>query len=149
MSRHSPDGSFGVVGSTVTPLSTPLRSRVLRRGGTFLTQQVGGRNLADLIEQFGGRPQFPDITLNRLSTQLRGAGFTIGDAQEHRLATRFDNVGALVCSTSERCPTMDGAGFSVAKYRRELLALQAQLDSGAPLSFTSRRFLVKCALAPA
>ena len=120
---------------------------MLRRGGTFLTQQVDGRNLADLIEQFGGRPQFPDITLNRLSTQLRGAGFTIGDAQEHRLATRFDDVGALVYYL--RAVPWTVPGFSVAKYRRELLALQAQLDSGAPLSFTSRRFLIRATLAPA
>ncbi len=45
---------------------------------------------------------------------------------------------------------MDGSELIV---RHDLgaveVALQAQLDSGAPLSFTSRRFLIRATLGPA
>lgn len=142
-----PDGSFDLVLDRHTAFDAAEVARLLRPGGTFLTQQVDGRNLADLIARFGARPQFLDITLDRLSDQLRQAGLSIEDAREHRLATRFDDVGALVYYL--RAVPWTVPGFSVAKYGRELLALQAQLDSGMPLSFASRRFLIRATRAPA
>jgi SAM-dependent methyltransferase len=135
-----PDRSFDLVLDRHTAFDAAEVARVLRPGGTFLTQQVDGRNLADLIERFGAQPQFPDITLERLSGQLRGAGFVIDDARDQRLVTTFDDVGALVYYL--RAVPWTVLGFSVATHRRELLALQAQLDAGAPLAFTSRRFLI-------
>lgn len=129
-----PEGSFDLVLDRHTAFDAAEVARVLRPGGTFLTQQVDGRNFADLIERFGASPQFPDVTLDRLSEQLGHAGFTIEDARDHTLATRFDDVGALVYYL--RAVPWTVPEFSVARYRRELLALRRSSMPGArcPLS---------------
>jgi hypothetical protein len=95
----------------------------------------------DLIERFGGHPQFPRVNLERLTSDLRVAGFDLQEQRDQRLVTRFEDVGALVFYL--RAVPWTVPGFSVTTHRRELLALQAQLDSGAPLTFTSRRLLIR------
>jgi len=83
----------------------------------------------------------PRSVSDRLTYSLRVAGFDLQEQRDQRLLTRFEDVGALVyylCAVPWTVP-----GFSVTTRRRELLALQAQLDSGAPLSFTSRRLLIR------
>jgi len=139
-----PDRSFDLVLDRHTAFDAAEVARVLRPGGTFLTQQVDGRNLADLIKHFGAQPQFPDITVDRVSVDLRRSGFVIEDARDHRLLTRFDDVGALVYYL--RAVPWTVPGFSVATHRGELVALQAQLESGGQLSFASRRFLIRATL---
>jgi len=136
-----PEASFDLVLDRHTAFDAAEVARVLRPGGTFLTQQVDGRNFADLIERFGASPQFPDVTLEQLSDQLGQAGFTIENARDQILTTRFDDVGAIVYYL--RAVPWTVPEFSVARYRRKLLALQVQLDAWGPLSFTSRRFLIR------
>src|SRR3989338_5452481 len=54
--------------------------RVLSSGGIFLTQQVDGRNLKDLMKEFGAKPKWEFNTLTHVTKQLKNAGFEILEA---------------------------------------------------------------------
>jgi hypothetical protein len=68
--------------------------RVLRAGGTFLTQQVGSENDRELRERFGSYQASPDAA-DPYAAQLRAAGFEIAQARESRTQKSFRDVGAV------------------------------------------------------
>jgi len=115
--------------------------RVLRAGGVFLTQQVGGDNLADLGGCFGTKSVWPNNTLDRIAQQLRAMGFDIRRGEEWRGPVTFLDVGALVYFL--RAVPWVVEGFDVDSHLGSLKALQARLDSGRPLQFTYTRFLIE------
>jgi len=71
-------------------------ARVLRAGGTYLTQQRGDGD-DDLLRAFD-RPihEGPDFDLAFAIAQLEGAGFRIVRGEESDATVRFFDVGALV-----------------------------------------------------
>ena len=58
--------------------------RVLKPGGVFLTQQVGGDNLDDLTAAFGARLAYPDNTLERTVEAFAALGCDLELAQAWR-----------------------------------------------------------------
>ncbi len=72
-------------------------ARVLRPGGTFLTQQAGGLNEVELNDVLGGAVD-PSLspTLNEYVAQLEQAGLEVLEAQEAFPAKRYLDVGAVV-----------------------------------------------------
>lgn len=58
--------------------------RILKPGGVFLTQQVGGDNLADLTSAFGAQLPYPDNTLARVREAFAALGAEIRRAEEWR-----------------------------------------------------------------
>lgn len=115
--------------------------RILRPGGTFLTQQVGGDNLADLTAAIGASLAYPDNTLARVSGELVSLGCEIRRAEEWRGDVEFVDVGALIYFL--RAVPWVVQGFDVDRHLSELEALQAELDEGRPLRFTYSRFLIE------
>ena len=71
-------------------------ARVLRQGGTFLTQQAGGLNEVELNDVLGGGVD-PCLspTLDEYVAQLERAGLDVLEAQEAFPAKRYFDVGAV------------------------------------------------------
>lgn len=112
--------------------------RVLRPGGWFVTQQVDGRNLADLAAVFGAGPAYPSVTLENLCREAQQAGLIIEREEQWSGPIRFDSVDTLV-SYLRFMPWQLPEGFSIDGYRDELMALDQQEE---PLEFTERRFII-------
>jgi SAM-dependent methyltransferase len=123
-------------------LNGPEIARVLRPGGVFLTQQVGGGNLADLTRLFGASvAPGGDNTLDGVSAQLEAAGLAIMHGEAWTGRQSFSDVGALVYFL-KAIPWV-APGFGVATHRNILNRLQARLESEDSLSFSISRFLVE------
>jgi len=115
--------------------------RVLKRGGVFLTQQVGGDNLADLVETFGAELTFPQMTLERNAGELERLGCELRRAEPWRGPVTFADVGALVYFLTAVPWVVEG--FDLERHLDVLASLEAQRAAGQPLTFNSTRYLIE------
>jgi SAM-dependent methyltransferase len=69
--------------------------RVLKPGGTFLTQQVGGENEAELNKALGVGPPYKSPTLDAYVEQLVAPGFEVRQAREAFTCRRYLDIGAV------------------------------------------------------
>lgn len=133
LNRHESFDAFEVV-------------RVLRPGGVFLSQQVGGRDLAELNQQLAAPPHtYTDWTLEAATRQVTAAGLWVLGSGEELLEATFRDVGAIVgllLITPWVVP-----GFTVDAYRPQLQRLHQHLHHG-PLTVHAHRFylLAQCPL---
>ena len=116
-------------------------ARVLTPGGTFLTQQVHGQTLLDLLTLFSATPPWPDATPARYLPLIAQAGLELVDVREYTGAETFADVGALVYFL-KAIPWLV-PDFSVATHTAPLLELQARVIRGEPLRFTTRGYLIE------
>lgn len=137
------DGSFDLVLSRHGGFRSAEMHRILKAGGTFLTQQVGGDNLADLTAEFGAKLPFPDNTMERRRQEFAALGCEIRRAEEWRGPVRFFDVGAIVYFLKAIPWIVDR--FDVPRHQDTLARLQARVDQGEPLQFTYTRFLIEVA----
>lgn len=117
--------------------------RVLKPGGTFLTQQVGAENDRELVELLLDPPPplpFPKQYLSIAAQQLDGCGFTILDAQEAFRSISFRDVGALVWFA--RIIEWEFPGFSVGKCLDGLRKAQQILDQNGVIEGRTHRYLL-------
>jgi len=109
-------------------------ARVLRPGGVFLSQQVGGRDLAELNQQLAAPPHtYTDWTLDAATRQVTAAGLRVLDSGAELVEATFRDVGAIVrllLITPWAVP-----GFPVDAYRPRLQRLHEYLNRG-PLTCT-------------
>ncbi|CAN5660001.1 class I SAM-dependent methyltransferase [soil metagenome] len=117
--------------------------RVLKPGGRFITQQVGGRNNRDLNDLFETAPGIddPSWNLERASREVIGANFQIADRREAFPAARFYDIGALVFYL--RAIPWQIAGFSVEAFRGKLFELHLLIESQGWLETSEHRFLIE------
>ena len=134
------DGEFDTVLNRHSAFRTAEVFRILKTGGTFLTQQVGGGNLNDLVKEFDVVPQYKEWTLETITRQIRDAGFTIKEAREWVGKVEFKDVGAVVYFLKAIPWVIQD--FSVDNNLRHLEGLQRKVDRGEKLTFTQVRFLV-------
>lgn len=133
--------SFDLILNRQGHVNAPQIARCLRPGGRFLTQQVGGGNLADLAALFRGPAPGLENSLSSVSADLTANGLRLvrGEAWTGRQA--FLDVGALVYFL-KAIPWIV-PGFSLDTHAAALEALQDRTDASAPLSFTIERFLIE------
>lgn len=113
------DGEFDLVINRHESFDPVEVQRILQPGGCFLTQQVGGRNLAAINAALGTPPPaHSSWSLEPATQRLRENGFVIERAQEAMVETRFSDIGALVGFL--RVITWQVPGFSVERYRDQL-----------------------------
>lgn len=136
-----PDQAFDLVLNRHGGFRAAEMHRILKPGGVFLTQQVGGDNLADLTAAFGTTLPYPDNTFAKVREALVGLGFEIRTAEEWRGPVNFHDVGALVYFLKAIPWVIQG--FDLARDRDVLEALHAGLAAGRPLQFTYTRFLIE------
>jgi hypothetical protein len=103
--------------------------RILTRGGSFVTQQVGGRNNIGLNEWLQGEravKQLYPLDLDRAVQIFTETGFQIVDAQEVFPQTTFADIGAVVYYL--RAIPWQVRDFTVASYRDRLLAMHDHIQ---------------------
>jgi SAM-dependent methyltransferase len=135
------DTSFDLILSRHEAFEPVEIARVLTPGGVFLTQQVDGRSLAELLRLFDASPQWPHVTLEPLSGGLRTAGLVIEDGREWwgRMVVR--DVGALVYFLA--VVPWEVPGFTVAKFERVLVDLHRRIERDGTIEFPMGRFLIR------
>jgi len=114
--------------------------RILSKGGVFLTQQVEGTNLDDLMRVFGAKPKWPSNTLENLKKYLIKAGFKIKIAKKWSGKMTFKDVGAVVYFLKAIPWLVDN--FSVKTYLPCLKKLQKKIDKDKKLAFSEKRFII-------
>jgi SAM-dependent methyltransferase len=134
------DASFDLVLNRHGGFRVAEMHRILKPGGVFLTQQVGGDNLADLTQVFGTNLPYPDNILAQVRAALTALGFEVRRAEEWRGPVTFADVGAVVYFL-KAIPWVV-RGFDVVRNVEALRKLQAELTAGRPLRFTYTRFLI-------
>jgi SAM-dependent methyltransferase len=134
------DGEFDVVLNRHSAFRVTEVFRIMKTGGAFLTQQVGGGNLNDLLKEFDATPQDKDWTLGTATKQIRDAGFSIKEAEEWTGKVEFKDVGAIVYFLKAIPWVVQD--FSVDNNHHHLERLQRKIDRGEKLTFTQVRFLV-------
>jgi SAM-dependent methyltransferase len=130
-----PGASFDLVVSRHEEYDPAEVGRVLKPGGVFITQQVGGRDLAEINEALQGPPhQYRSYDLAFARDDLAQAGFEILDAREERYPATFADLGALVLML--RITPWHVPGFTAEKYGDRLRELPM------PFRVTCHRFLL-------
>lgn len=138
-----PDGYFDMVLNRHGAYSAPEIARVLKKGGLFITQQVGARNDRDLVhllqpelEEFPFSEQWRDTAAEKFSA----TGFDIIDSGEYFGPVRFFDTGALVWFA--RILPWEFTGFSVEKCFDRLMEAQRILDEIGAIEGTIHRFML-------
>ena len=135
------DGEFELVLNRHSGFNPREVARILAAGGTFLTQQVHGLWVEDLLALFDARPQWPNATPGMYIPELESARLGIIQAEEWSGRLVFTDVGAIVYYL-KAVPWLV-PGFSVETHLQNLLNLQHRLESGQQLAFTARKYLIE------
>ncbi|MEV5891820.1 class I SAM-dependent methyltransferase [Nonomuraea fuscirosea] len=132
--RSFPDGSFDLIINRHGSYDPHEPHRLLTPGGTFLTQQVGGRDLEEINAALGGPPhEDRSWNLDTAATDLN-----VTWSQEGSFTTTFHDIGALVLFL--RVIPWQVPDFDVHTYEPELRALHDSMKRGHPLHTTAHRF---------
>jgi len=135
------DATFDLVHSRHEEYTPAELRRVLRPGGTFVTQQVGGSDLEELNAALGGPPhEFRHFDLAYATAELERGGFEILDGREERIPSRFHDIGAVALML--RITPWHIPGFTVEAYEERLRELHARLSAGEPLAVHTHRFVI-------
>lgn len=142
-----PDHMFDMVVSRHESYLPAELRRVLVPGGTFVTQQVGGLDLAELNAALGAPPhQYQSWNADAAAEELERAGLRVTDRREEMITETLDDIGAVVLFL--RLTPWHVPGFDVGRYDRRLRALHADLSAGTPLEVRSHRFLITAEAGP-
>ena len=116
--------------------------RVLKKGGVFLTQQVGLANFPELNE-FLGAPKVEEAAWNLRAAreQMGEAGLYVTDGREASLEAWFTDVGAVVFYLLAVPWQLEG--FSVSSYLDGLKELHRLIARTGSFRVTTRRFCVR------
>lgn len=113
--------------------------RILKKGGLFITQQVGGLNDADLNACLGDNNlEYFDWCLVKAMHELEATGFSIQEEKEYLGKTRFYDIGSIVYYL--KCIPWQVEDFSVAKYFERLEVMNRILDKEGYIDFINHRF---------
>ncbi len=118
--------------------------RILKPGGCFVTQQVGGQNNKELAKKLLGEPQFiisEDFNLGNMSTELTKSGLHIVRQQEALQHNRFYDIGALVYFAKNL--VWEFPDFSVEKCFEPLYELYLKLQQDGYIETIGHRFLIQ------
>ncbi|BCJ54253.1 methyltransferase [Actinoplanes sp. NBRC 14428] len=133
---------FDVVLSRHGRLPAEDIARLLRRGGTVLSQQVGSDDLADLNAELGAPPPAPQRwTAATAVAALEAAGLEVTDVREERPPLTFHDVGAIVYQL--RAVPWQVRDFSPERYERALRRIDGVIRTQGQFTATAHRFLVR------
>ena len=135
------DESFDIVIDRHGDFNASEIARVLKTGGMFVTQQVGGENDRDLVQmvQPDLKPQFTDLDLSHALSSFESAGFEILTSDEVFRPIRFYDIGAFVWFA--RIIEWEFVGFSVDKCLDRLMELQSRLERDGVIEGTIHRYM--------
>jgi SAM-dependent methyltransferase len=116
--------------------------RLLKSGGLFITQQVGGRNDLGLNQLLGANKDFGQTywQLEYAVKEIQEAGFTVLEQKEEFPMSRFFDVGAIVYYL--KAIPWQIPDFSVEKYFEELSFIHNTIQSKGFIDVQSHRFFI-------
>lgn len=116
--------------------------RLLKKGGIFITEQVGGDNDRDLVQMVlpDTEKPFPHLNLREQRQSFENAGFHIIEEAEAYRPIKFYDVGAFVWFA--HIIEWEFPGFSVDRCFEQLLSMQKIIESGKPIEGTIHRYLI-------
>jgi SAM-dependent methyltransferase len=137
------DQSFDLVVSRHPVLTVwPEIARVLRPGGSYLSQQIGAGTNRELTEYLmGPQPVRPGRSASWAAGQAGAAGLVVTDLREAELRVEFNDLAAVVYFLRKVLWTVPG--FTVAAYREPLARLHEQIQAAGPFVSHARRFLIE------
>ena len=125
-------------------LDLPEIARVLRPGGTLLTQQIAARNEPEIGEAFGvPATSFPNAVrdLDDLAARTEAAGLVAELRAQAVVVTRYLDVGALVLQL--RAVPWQVPGFDAHASLDVLRRIHDHIDERGSFDVTSARFLLQ------
>ena len=146
-----PDASFDVVLNRHAPAVAAEIARLLRPGGYFVTQQVGGRNTQNLFEAFGWgsngaywetywrKRGVPPPDVKHLSEAFREAGCDVVARGEYDVGYRFLDVESLVF-WMKSVPLPED--LDIARHGKQLAAFLARYQDPQGISTNEHRELL-------
>ncbi|QWG34171.1 methyltransferase domain-containing protein [Bacillus mycoides] len=137
------DGQFDLIVNQHESYSASAVKRILSTNGTFLTQQVGGLDCAELNEQFGTplNSEFSSWSLKTACNELKENGFTILEAKEEFPLQRFYDVGAVVYYL--QAIPWQIPDFTVESYNEELYRIHEIILQKGYFDVKQHRFMIK------
>ena len=116
--------------------------RLLKKGGIFITEQVGSDNDRDLVEMvLPDTPKpFPHLNLNEQLKLFKKAGFHIITSDEAYRPIKFYDIGAFIWFA--RIIEWEFPGFSVDKCFDKLMEMQKLIEVNKYVEGTIHRFLI-------
>lgn len=116
--------------------------RVLRPGGTYLSQQIGNGTMREVtVAMMGPVPAGTARDTGRAVAAAEAAGLSVVDLREVALRAEFFDIGAVVHFLRKVIWTVPG--FTVDAYRDKLRALHERIEAEGPFVAWSRRFLIE------
>lgn len=116
--------------------------RVLKKGGIFITEQVGEDNNRDLVERVlpNTKKPFPHLNLNEQKKVFEDAGFHVIDEGEAYRPIKFYDVGAFVWFA--HIIAWEFPEFSVDRCFEHLLEMQKIIEAKGSIEGTIHRYLI-------
>ena len=141
-------GSFDLVASRhPTDVVWEEIARVLRPGGTYLSQQVGAGSNRELTDFMMGPTEVSQSrSARRAVADAELAGLEVIDLREQALRVEFFDVGAVVYFLRKVLWTVPG--FTVDGYREELARLHEHIQSRGSFVSHAQRFLIEARKRP-
>ena len=136
------DSSFDIVINRHESFDVKEVRRVLKPGGLFITQQVGGKNNRDLSEKLisNFRPRYPHFTLQNTVSKFKSNGFDIFISDEQLSELKFFDVGAIVYYA--KIIEWEFPDFSVYSNFDRLLVLHKEIEQKGFIQSAEHRFII-------
>ncbi|MFB9907574.1 class I SAM-dependent methyltransferase [Allokutzneria oryzae] len=137
------DESFELVVSRHPTVTIwPEIARVLRPGGTYLSQQVGAGTMRELTDfMMGPQPVSQARSTERAKASAAAEGLTVTQLRHESLRAEFFDVGAVVHFLRKVLWTVPG--FTVEGYRDRLAAMHRHITEHGSFVAHTQRFLIE------
>ena len=118
-------------------------ARILRPGGTFLSQQIGAGTVRELSEAILGPlpPPSRRQSTEAASAAATAAGLEVVDLRYEELRTVFYDIGSVVHFLRKVIWTVPG--FTVERYWDQLARLHERIQTDGPFVAQAKRFLIE------
>jgi SAM-dependent methyltransferase len=117
-------------------------ARILKPGGSYLSQQVGPGSNRELAEFLAGpRAINNDRLPATAAARARAAGLIVDDLRSEALRSTFADIGAVIYFLRKVIWTVPD--FSVARYRQRLQDLHDHICRNGPFEAHVQRFLIQ------
>lgn len=136
------DESFDLIINRHGSFNAKELYRLLKKGGLFITQQVGDDNERELVEMVLPKLEkpFPGMNLKEQKKAFEDAGFEILEGLEAFRPIKFYDVGAFVWFA--RIIEWEFPGFGVERCFDQLLEMQRVIDEKGSVEGTTHRYLI-------
>jgi SAM-dependent methyltransferase len=133
---------FDLVINRYDSFSSAEVGRILRPGGIFITEQVGGKDNVDINLSLGAEinHEYINWNLNEAVHHLEVGGFEIINKCEEYPLTKFYDIGAVVFML--RVIQWQIPNFSVETYQSKLLELHDEISRVGFFTSNSHRFFI-------